>query len=81
MASLLRHSRSVLTQVASAHRTIATANVSTAGTQVRTSGASASLSPTARAPEGTQMAVRDAQKQHLASDAIRPRPAGEPPLV
>ena len=76
MASLLRHSRSLISRFATAHRTAATS-----GTQARTSGVPANHGQAARSTEGSNMAVRDAQKRLTPADAIKPRPAGETPLV
>jgi hypothetical protein len=72
-----------MTRFACVRRTAATATTQniTAGTQVRTSGASASLSQASRSANGTEMAVRDARQRSTPSDAFKPRPAGEPPLM
>jgi hypothetical protein len=71
MASLLRNSRSIMTGFMSIRRT-ATTVTANAGTQVKTGGATTS---------GGNLAVRDAQRRLTPADAIKPRAAGEPPLM
>jgi len=79
MATLFRNSRSIITGLSCIRRTAATAT--TAGTQVKTSGTPPSLSHTSRPAHGTEMAVRDARQRVAPADAIKPRAAGEPPLM
>lgn len=77
MASLFRQSRIITSQLACIRRTAAST-----GTQARTSGASANPVPAAHSGNRSDMAIRDARQQGaVPADAIRPRPAGEPPLM
>ena len=82
MASLFRNSRSIITRLSCIQRTaVTTRTASTAGVQVKTSVTPASLAQTPRSAHGTNMAVRDARQSLTPADAIKPRPAGPPPLM
>ncbi|CAF1142011.1 unnamed protein product [Rotaria sordida] len=78
MASLFRNSRSIITRFSCIRRTAATTG---AGTQVKTSGASTTLSQASRSGNDVNMAVRDARQRLTPTDPIKPRPAGESPLM
>ncbi|CAF1134938.1 unnamed protein product [Rotaria sordida] len=78
MASLFRNSRSIITRFSCIRRTAATTG---AGTQVKTSGASTTLSQASRSGTDVNMAVRDARQRLTPTDPIKPRPAGESPLI
>lgn len=78
MTSLFRNSRSILTQISCIRRSAATTSASGSDKQVRSSGASSNLSETSRSADGTDMAMRNAEKRATPSDPIRPKPAGEP---
>ena len=80
MASLFRNSRSILTQFATIRRTAATV-VANAGTQPKTTSGTATTPQVSRPTDGAKLAVRDAQRKLTPIDPIRPRPAGEPPLM
>ncbi|UJR30112.1 hypothetical protein I4U23_017653 [Adineta vaga] len=75
MASLFRNTRSILSRLSYVHRT-ATTTTATAGTQVKTSGTSAQVSPPPRSTNGNNLAVRDVRQRSNVSDPIRPRAAG-----
>lgn len=68
MATIFRQSRFIVNQLACIRRT-----ATSTGTQAKTSAGTV-------ANQGN-VAVRDAQRRAAPSDAIRPRPAGEPPLM
>ena len=77
MATLFRQSRFIVSQLACIRRTAAST-----GTQAKTAGGPAANAAQAPAAANrSDMAVRDARQRGAPSDAIRPRPAGEPPLM
>ena len=80
MASLLRNSRSIITGFAAIRRT-ATTVTPNAGTQVKTAAPTPNASQGSRPAQGGNLAVRDAKRRVTPADPIKPRAAGEPPLM
>jgi hypothetical protein len=81
MASLFRNSRSIITRFSYIRRNAATVVAASTGTQVKTSGATTNVSQVSNPPGVGNLAVRDARRRLTPADPIKPRPAGEPPLV
>ena len=66
MAGLIRNSRSIMTRFACIHRT-ATTTAAGAGSQVKTAGATTTISQASRAPYENNMAVRDSRQRSSVS--------------
>lgn len=78
MASLFRNSKSVITRFACIHRNATTVVAQNTGTQVKTSGATVNAQ---KSNDGGNLAVRNLLRRSTPADPIKPRPAGEPPLM
>lgn len=81
MANLFRNSRSILKQVLLARRTATTTVASSSGPQVKTTSGTPTTPQVSRPTDGSNLAVRDAQRRLTPIDPIRPRAAGESPMM